>query len=135
MALTMKSLAYNHVGQQYMVTGTTDFDSSYPTGGEALTAGLLGLGVLDFFQAYPSNQIVFQWDKTNAKLLAIAPTGGAAPATLAAPSTAVPSGATAVTSTAAQPNLTETGGQGVEFAAATDLSTVTGVHFVGYGVG
>ena len=46
------------------------FDDSYPTGGEALTAGDLGLTRVSFALAEPASGYAFEYDHTNSKLLA-----------------------------------------------------------------
>lgn len=52
------------------VVKSFDFDSSYPTGGESLTASDLGLGSVVFVLAEPKAGYVFAYDYTNQKLLA-----------------------------------------------------------------
>ena len=47
-----------------------DFDSSYPTGGESLTAADLGLSVVDIVIPSPKSGYVFEYDYTNSKLKA-----------------------------------------------------------------
>jgi len=44
------------------------FDSSYPVGGESLTASDLGLNVVQFANATPQTGYVFEYDYTNSKL-------------------------------------------------------------------
>ena len=50
-------------------TGKLAFDDSYPTGGESLTAAMLGLSSIDFVDIPPSGGQVFQYDYTNSKVL------------------------------------------------------------------
>lgn len=71
MSLNVKPIFKTMVADRYMVLATVDFDSSYPTGGEALSDADLGLNddnleVLCFHR----NGYWFQYDKTNQKLLA-----------------------------------------------------------------
>lgn len=54
------------------------FDASYPTGGEALTAADCGLTTIDEFLAHAAGGRVFEYDYTNAKLLAYQSAGSAA---------------------------------------------------------
>jgi hypothetical protein len=51
-------------------TGVIDFDSSYPTGGESLTATMLQLDEILFVSVQPANGRIFQYDYANSKLLA-----------------------------------------------------------------
>lgn len=135
MALSVTINKTDTVGRYLKVkTGTVTFDSSYATGGEALTAANLGFSTsVQTFVASPAGGLIFQYDFDNSKLKAIYPTGGsAAPASLAAPAVSVPAGETAVTSDAAQPNLTETAGISKEVANTTNLSTVT-TYFIAFG--
>lgn len=51
MALTISNLVnYGSVGTQYKINGQITFDSSYPTGGEVLTASQLGLTYIESFE-------------------------------------------------------------------------------------
>lgn len=54
------------------VVGTLAFDTTYPTGGEALTINQLGLTRLDEMHVSPSEGLVFEWDRSAAtpKILA-----------------------------------------------------------------
>lgn len=154
MAVTVTINKREAVGRARYRSGTIDFDASYPTGGESLSAADLGLGSVDLCLLAPASGLMFEYDHTNSKVKALYPTGGAAaPATRVAPVAAaptasganavVPAGATAVTSTAAQPTLTITqptitapaltAGIGLEVGNTTDLSAVTGVRFVVWG--
>lgn len=135
MALAITIIEHGYSNNKRTVRGTIAFDSSYPTGGEPLAARDIGLLVVDDIRFQDNGfRLLYDYDYTNSKVRVFYPTGGAAPAALGAPSVAVPSGATAVTSSAAQPDLTETGGQGVEVANGTNLSTVTGIRFRAEGV-
>lgn len=129
MALSITRIAWNTRGKLRESIVDITFDSSYPTGGEAISPSSVGLGTIYGMQQIGGNAAagayLFHWDRTNKKIMAFYPTGGAAPASLGDPSTVVPSGATTVTSSAAQPNLTENAGRGAELAAATDASTLS----------
>lgn len=63
-----------------VVKGIT-FDSSYPTGGESLTAAMLGLASVLFAVVTPSGGYAFEYDYTNSKVIAYR--GGAASVVLA----------------------------------------------------
>lgn len=45
------------------------FDNSYPTGGEAVTAGLVGLNTIQFVIPLVNGANFSVWDRTNSKLL------------------------------------------------------------------
>lgn len=67
------------VGNRREVIGLFNFDSSYPTGGESLTAASIGLGVLDFI-SFDQGQggYVFDYDYANSKILVYQQTDPAA---------------------------------------------------------
>src|SRR5687768_10018356 len=69
MALTVDNKVRT-LGSRRVVFADVDFDSSYPTGGESLTPGDLGLGSIDFLIASPTSGYTFQYDYTNKTLLA-----------------------------------------------------------------
>lgn len=124
------------VGDLRYVTGTFDFDSSYPTGGEAFDYATLGLSNIDLIVFSPKLGLSFEYDYTAKKVKALCPgmaIGAAGSASLDDfPLSGV--GATTVsvslTSTATTP--IRLGGQ-QEIASTADLSTVTGVPFVAFG--
>lgn len=124
MAVSLSNKEATVVGNKRFLRFDCTFDSSYPTGGESISASDLGMSVIDILIAAPNGGLVFEYDHTNSKLKAFFPTGGASSTSVAAPSVAVPSGATAVTSTAAQPGLTETSGIAAEVGATADLSSI-----------
>lgn len=51
-------------------TGSIAFDSSYPTGGESLTAADLGLDSILFARFEPTSGYLFNYDLGNSKVLA-----------------------------------------------------------------
>jgi hypothetical protein len=57
-------------GNRKFVTATVTFDSSYPTGGEAISLSSLGLDRLDFLWAVTTDGYVPAWDgsTTNPKI-------------------------------------------------------------------
>lgn len=81
MALTVTKTAHPTTGDvkialggAYLVFGTIQFDNSYPTGGEAIAVGDLGLSmgpstILEIFTAFPADGANFSaFDKANGKL-------------------------------------------------------------------
>jgi hypothetical protein len=124
-------------------------DTSYPSGGYAITPSSLALTNILGIKVIGGNPaaavLKYHWDTTNGKLICLYPTGGgnASPAALSDPSgtvanATIPAGATAVTSTAANgaivtvPNPTLTPGRAKEVAAGTDLSSIT-VRLLAFG--
>lgn len=57
-------------GAKAIRRGTITFDSSYATGGEAVTAASMELTSIDDLRVDSSAGYVFEWDKTNAKIKA-----------------------------------------------------------------
>lgn len=85
MALTLTEVSGSRTvfGNKRAVVYACAFDSSYPTGGEPLTPGNLGLSTIDFLIAEARAGYVFTYDHTNSKLLAyrtatLTPTGSVA---------------------------------------------------------
>lgn len=70
MALTVHSQWKTMVADRYFTFTTIDFDSSYPTGGESLTDGDLGLNDdnFDCFIHFKAGYN-FEYDKANQKVL------------------------------------------------------------------
>lgn len=140
MALTVAVTRRVVAGHQNIVTGTIAFDSSYPTGGEAFTAANLGLRTIDLMLVSPRSGFAFDYDYTNSKVLAYTQgyahgTGGsvtmddypitAGPGVTSGISVSLTTGAGAATG-----NL----GPLVETLSTDDLSTLTGVRFIAFGV-
>lgn len=65
-------------GNRRAVFADVAFDSSYPTGGEALTPETLGLRTIDFLVVENASGYTFEYDRTNEKLKAFAGGGQAA---------------------------------------------------------
>lgn len=85
MALTISSLKRDIAGNKRMHSGLITFDSSYATGGEALTPENLGMHTIDHIDVRSALGFTFDYDHTNAKLLAYCPgvvIGAAGAATL-----------------------------------------------------
>lgn len=140
MALTVNVTRRIVSGNQRVVVGNIDFDSSYPTGGESFTAADLGLRVIDLVVLQSGSKgFVYEYDYTNSKVLVY--TQGVAHGAAGAvtlddyPVTAGP-GATASSSISREASATSPLriGPMKEIASTDDLSTVTGVRFIVYGV-
>lgn len=136
MALTFTKDKEGVAGDLRYWSGTVTFDSSYPTGGEAILASDFGFGSTIYVLDLGSDSgLVFKFDRTNSKILAYYPTGGAsAPTTLGAPTAAatLPSGSTTVLSTSANPTptVTLTAGVAKEVGNTANLATVVVQVFV-----
>lgn len=70
MGLTVTILERGSFGNMNAVLGQVSFDSSYPTGGEALSNGDMGLSAMKFAIFEPTGGYVFRYDRSNSKLLA-----------------------------------------------------------------
>lgn len=71
MALTVTTVRSQEViGRKVLTVADITFDSSYPTGGEALTASDLSLAALDIVLAENAAGYSFEYDYTNSKLVA-----------------------------------------------------------------
>lgn len=95
------------LGNRRQTFATVAFDNSYTTGGLALTAAQVGLGVVEELQADPKSGYIFEYDYTNSKLKAYYQTDPA-----------------------------NAGGANIpliEVANATNLSTLTGVRVTAEG--
>jgi hypothetical protein len=145
MALTIANLAYTNGTNGWDVTGTIAFDSSYPTGGETLTAANLGLSQIDSISVYPRLGLMFEYDYTNSLLL-VYEQGFTTDATTATAATEsgtftgafIEDSAGAATSLRTHfistADTTYRTGRMVQVANTTDLSSVTGVRFRALGV-
>lgn len=105
MAVSVSTTRTDTVGRYTKyTTGTITFDSSYPTGGEALLPTNVGLSSkVEFISVSPADGYVFEYDYANNKVKAYWPTSDA---------------------TAPCP--------GEEVAASTNLSTVT-CRYIAFG--
>lgn len=70
MALTVTINRRSIFGNMRYVAASLLWDSSYPTGGESLTAAMLGFTLIDLLLASPYSGYGFEYDYTNSKLLA-----------------------------------------------------------------
>lgn len=134
MALALTSLQYGTAGNMQLVTGVIAFDSSYPTGGEALTPATLGLTTVAFLVAHPTKGLTFEYDYTNSTLLAYAQgvlVGAAGAVTIDDfPVTAGPGVSASVSVGLGAGSATVGLGALKEVPSTNDLSTVTGVRFL-----
>lgn len=78
MALVATIKKRSRSGSQHKVVVDIAFDSSYPTGGEALTASNVALSVIEDWNIPPNSGYLFNYDATNSKVLAYASGGVAA---------------------------------------------------------
>lgn len=111
---------------------TVDFDSSYPTNGESgLTPAALGMDAFFMVLASPTSGYVFEWDYTNNLLLAYR-------IQVAANSTVADGNNSLIKDTGAVIGVAGTGtafGQALsQVANTTNLSTLTGVRVIAFGV-
>lgn len=102
MALTLASREYHNAGSQRQTVLKATFDSSYATGGEALSAQDFGMKTVNLVTAEPASGYTFEYDYTNAKLKAFRSAGF------------TPAG------TNSAPTVTITGGQGAGVAVQID---------------
>lgn len=70
MALTLTTKRRGVRGDQDYVELEVDFDASYPTGGESLTRGDIGFRRIDSVEARGRAGYTFEYDYANSKLLA-----------------------------------------------------------------
>lgn len=130
MALTITQKVASVFGNARVGIYDIDFDNSYPTGGEAVSASSLGLSEILYLSVIPrdaaSGRLLYNWDVANGKIQVLYPTGGAAPSTtIVDPAYTTTSGATTVTGSAAvNAAITEVAGRGLELTNATDASAV-----------
>jgi len=142
MALTVTLDEHVVSGNSRIVFGRIAFDSSYPTGGEALTANNIGLAIIDdiCFSSVGRFGCVYYTDTTlpattlNVEILcpsggSSAPTGPIAPTVMTAASGTITVGTTG-TSIALTIGV---GGRGIEMGNAADCSTLTNIRFVAWG--
>lgn len=137
MALTIAETKRGVVGNLRYWVGTVAFDTSYPTGGESFKP--VDIGWDSFFLVFPAptKGVTFEFDYTNNKVLAYVPgvTAGAAGALVLDD---FPIG-TGLGATAVSMGLTAGGvvtrfGVEKEVADTTDLSTITGVRVIVFGI-
>ena len=71
MAITVTIDKQTIQGNKRTHRASITFDSSYPRGGEAFTAGDMGMSRLDMVFPTPQGNMNFEWDETNDKLKAL----------------------------------------------------------------
>lgn len=140
MALTIAITRRAVMGDQNVISGTIAFDNAYATGGKSLAPSDLGLRIIDLFIPQSGKSgFAFEYDYTNNKILVY--TQGVAHGAAGAvtlddyPVTAGP-GATSGASVSREASATSPVRWGPlkEVANSDDLSTLTGVRFIAYGV-
>lgn len=136
MALTVTEVHDQTVfGNKRVTVADVDFDSSYPTGGESLTAANLKLTKIELLLASPKAGFSFEYDYTNSKLLAKCP-GVVTTAAGAGTLDDFPlsgTGATAASIGLTAGNTTTRFGGSVEVANTVDLSGVVDVRVIAIG--
>jgi len=78
MSLTITNKEFTVFGTKRVVFCDIAFDSSYPTGGEALTPDTLGLSVIGSAHVLPRSGYMFEYDYTNSKLKTYYPSAASA---------------------------------------------------------
>lgn len=135
MALTITIIKRSNIGGAKAVVADIDFDSSYPTGGESLTAANLGLDTVSLVLASPKSGFTYEYDYTGSKLKALCP-GVVTTAAGAGVLDDFPlsgTGATAASIGLTAGNATTRFGAQVEIADTVDLSGITDVRIVAFG--
>lgn len=139
MALTVAVTEVFTNGNKRAVRGTIAFDTSYPTGGEALTALNVGMAIIDEINFTPNGGFHFEYDYTNALVLAFVQ-GFVTGATAVGDTTV---GALVLDTADAESvwramdtpvSTTVDIGPMLQVPDTTDLSAVTGVRFIAVGV-
>lgn len=75
MGLTVSVVKRTVFGDQKVTIADITFDSSYPTGGEALNLQQLGLNTVNFMQIPSVSGYILEWDGTNKKIKVRTPLG------------------------------------------------------------
>lgn len=124
MALVPSNLQYDNVGSEKKVIGTLAFDSSYPTGGEALAASSLGLAQIRRLKLQPEQGYEFSVAYTtpfSVNVLAYVSAGATPAGTISAPT---------FTGTApvSDLNLATPAFSGTGLTAAGQVITTTSTH-------
>jgi len=141
MPLTIANREWTVVGNKRVATGSLTFDSSYPTGGEPLTAGDLGLRAIDFIVIQTTSGLIFEYNYTGALLLAYligVRTGSTAVASAGATTGALledsADAETVARALGTAVNVTYNLGYLKEVPSTTNLSAISGVRFFAWGV-
>ena len=114
MAVTFTEKKRAKLGNAYAVSADITFDSSYPTGGEALAASAFGLNNIDIMLCETASGYMFQYDYANAKLKAFYPRAALTGSLVVADTAATLTGDTDVAAAA-----------GAEVTSTADLHTIT----------
>lgn len=135
--MTVSNITHGIFGSKKIAFCDIAFDSSYPTGGEGLTPGNVGLERIEFTIIPNKSGYMFEYDYTNKKLKALTPRS-AQVAVTTDKITIVASGAAHITdgqscTVAADFRSAVDAAAGAEVAPGTNLSAVTSVKamFIG----
>jgi len=127
MALTITMKKTDVFGNKRFHIVELAFDTSYPTGGESLTAGSCGMAMIDFALFEPSSGYTFEYDHTNSLIKAYVPVSiNAGSETAGANNTICKTGATGPLEVAGTGTAFQVAG--AEVTATTDLSALTAVR-------
>lgn len=137
MSLTISNIEQSAIANKRLIFFDVAFDSSYPTGGEALAAATIGLQKINMLVATGKSGYLFEYDYDNAKLKAMTPTAAQAAVTTDK-ITITASGAANITdgqscTVAADFRSAVDASAADEVANATNLSGVTGVKVMAFG--
>lgn len=151
MGLTISNQKTSVFGNKRTSTFDVAFDSSYPTGGESLSLGTLGLSEVDIVLISQKSGYVLEYDYTNNKVLAYRSAAFTHAHSLIFKANAAANAVTMAANSlhnATAGDLTVVGGGAdggiasytgaaatlTEVADTTDLSALTGVRFMAIGV-
>jgi hypothetical protein len=130
MSLTKTDHINSGVQNLRMNLQKVDFDASYPTGGEALTADDFGMQDIIAMIVLPKDGYVFEYDIANGKLKAFVPFD-------AGSSSAVAGANNTIVATGGAVEIAGTGNAfqqaGAEVNDTTDLSGITDVQCIAFG--
>lgn len=137
MSLTITNIEHSALANRRVIFCDVAFDSSYPTGGEALAPATIGLQKIDMMMVPGKSGYSFEYDYTNSKLKAFTPTAAQAAVT-ADKITITASGAAAITdgqscTVSADFRSAVDAAAADEVANTTDLSAVTTVKVMAIG--
>lgn len=118
MALTISNLTYSKNNNKNIRSGSIAFDSSYPTGGESITAAELGLAYFDTIEVEPKSGYIFEPVIAAGGATAVIKVTSGAAATSGATSGGTPAGNVAL-------NLATPAFSGTGLTAAGQVMTTT----------
>ncbi len=130
MSLTVNNQEYSVFGNKGIGMCDVDFDSSYPTGGESLTPGDVGLSKIQHIMIEGKSGYIFEYDYSNEKIKVINPTNIVAASGTVNDALGFATGLSVLNSETAARTVLDTG---AEVANTTDLSGLTGVKIMAFG--